>query len=112
MKVSSRELINRLQAANRIVPVGATFTHYNHGSYRVTDLVIDEKTESVMVVYVSTSGVLLKYVRPFEEWYQNVLKTIPADPWNGPGEMTFTVPRFKLYHKYEEVFSHSISSHD
>ena len=97
MKVSSRELINRLQAANKIVPVGSIFSHYKGGTYKVTDLIINEKTESVMVVYVPTTNmrVPIKFVRPVEEWYEKCSKTFPSDPLHDFQELTLQVPRFE-----------------
>ena len=97
MKVSSRELVNRLQQANKIVPVGDTFRHYKGGSYRVTDLVINESTQSVMVVYAPTTDMRtpMKFVRPLEEWYEKCPKTFSSDPFHDLGELTFQVPRFE-----------------
>ena len=106
MKVSARELVTRLQVANKIVPVEATFWHYKGGDVRVTDLVINDKTKSVMVVYVSLhKEYLIKNVRPIEEWYEKCEQIIPADPWNGPGEAKVIVPRFRLSHQYKEICS-------
>ena len=97
----SKQLLNKLAIANKTVPINATFFHYKGGGYRVTDLAINEQTQSVMVVYVPTHGVLIKYTRPIEEWYENCTYTMPADKWNGPGETVTTSPRFKLYQKYD-----------
>ena len=97
MKVSSRELVARLQAANKNVPVGATFSHYKGGSYKVTDLVINESTQSVMVVYsaVIDMRVPMKFVRPIEQWYEKCPKLYPNDPLHDLGDLVFQVPRFE-----------------
>ena len=97
MKVSSRELVARLQAANKSVPVGATFSHYKGGSYKVTDLVINESTQSVMVVCsaVIDMRVPMKFVRPIEQWYEKFPKLFPNDPFYELGDLTLQVPRFE-----------------
>jgi hypothetical protein len=97
MKVSSRELVNRLQAANNSVPVGSTFRHYKGGTYKVTDLVINENTQSVMVVYASTVDIRvpMRFVRPVEEWYEKCPKVFLDDPFHDLGPLTFQVPRFE-----------------
>lgn len=97
MKVSSRELINRLQAANKSVPFGGVFSHYKGGTYKVVDLVINENTQSVMVVYTSTNNfrVPIRFVRPIEEWYEKCSQTFPNDPYHELGPLQFQVPRFE-----------------
>ncbi len=97
----SKQLLNKLALAHKSIPINATFSHYKGGNYKVTDLVINETTQSVMVVYIPMHGVFIKYTRPIEEWYQMCSYTIPADKWNGPGETVTSSPRFKLYHKYD-----------
>ena len=100
MKVSARELVTRLETAKKIVPVEATFCHYKGEDVRVTDLVINDKTKSVMVVYVPLHGAYcIKNVRPIEEWYEKCEQTIPDDPWNGPGKTKVIVPCFKISHQ-------------
>ena len=97
MKVSARELVTRLQEANRSVPVGGIFRHYKGGSYKVTDLVINENTQSVMVVYTPTIDVRvpMKFVRPIEQWYEKCPKLYPNDPLHDLGDLVLSVPRFE-----------------
>ena len=67
---------------------------------------INDKTKSVMVVYVPLhAAYCIKNVRPIEEWYEKCQQTIPDDPWNGPGETKVIVPRFKLSHQYKQICS-------
>jgi len=99
-----QQLRNRLKTASKSVPIGATYMHYKGGNYRVTDLVINEATQKVMVVYVPTksdrsdpsdpgncqASRWIKFARPVEEW---------DEPCNS--SMGKTVPRFErqLYTK-------------
>lgn len=83
--VSEEALANRLRAARLLVSVGGLYTHYKHPerTYGVKDLVIDEATEEVAVVYEAHYGAGLIFVRALNSWTESV-------EWEGK-----TVPRFR-----------------
>ncbi len=107
MKLSISELSKKLRSANEIVPLGSTFLHYKGGAYRITDLVINEFTQKVMVVYVRECGTYVKFARPIEEWFDICEHVVPAErkKKNGPfpSETIYKKPRFTLHTKYQDA---------
>lgn len=102
MKLSTAALIKSLSDTNKLIPLGAEFFHYKGGSYRITDLVINQDTQKVMVVYVPLHGTYIKYTRPADEWFEICDKFIAGER-NGPGDTIKKVPRFDIYSKYQEI---------
>jgi hypothetical protein len=94
-----QSLSRDLELAKRSVPINTDYWHYKGGLYRTKDLVINEETQSVMVMYSLVVLPLtdrlqnIKFVRPIEEWYELCEEKDSHDGWvHTPNRQ---VPRFE-----------------
>jgi len=71
-RTSQAELRRRLDAAGDTVIVGDTYKHYKGSLYIVTDLGIDEASESVSVVYQALYDEQLTFIRPLSSWTEMI----------------------------------------
>lgn len=71
-KLSLDELAKRLDEAALLVTVGASYKHYKNNMYVVTGLAIDEKTDTVSVIYKALYDSRLTFIRPVASWVEDV----------------------------------------
>ncbi|MCA9380651.1 DUF1653 domain-containing protein [Candidatus Dojkabacteria bacterium] len=74
MKKSYEELQILLTNASEQIKLGSYWTHYKNPNkkYEIKDLVIIEETEKVGIVYESEDNPGIKFLRPFEEFFEDV----------------------------------------
>ncbi len=67
-------LITSIEYYAQLIPVGSTFFHYKDPTktYTVRSLVIIEADDSVGVVYQANYGQCITFVRPAEEWLEQI----------------------------------------
>jgi hypothetical protein len=73
--LSHKELLNRLDTAEKLVEVGAIYTHYKNSKveYRVSGLSFIEATDAIAVVYEAVADPRISFIRPITNWLQYVL---------------------------------------
>lgn len=69
---SQAELAVRLTAAAEQVTVGARYMHYKQTAYKVLSLALREEDNQPCVVYQAEYGEHIVFVRPVENWLEEV----------------------------------------
>lgn len=87
MSKNEAELREKLDRASEQIGIGSLYTHYKQQehTYEVKGLSIVESDESVVVRYKALYGLEIEFVRPFDEFIEQV---------EHQGEL---VPRFRRY---------------
>ncbi|MCA9324596.1 DUF1653 domain-containing protein [Candidatus Saccharibacteria bacterium] len=71
-KLSEVELQNRLHTAKRQVEIGSLYKHYKGGLYKVIGVAIEEKDNSIAVIYQAQYGKNLTFIRELDIWLEEV----------------------------------------
>lgn len=68
--ISESELLKKLNDAKKLVKVGSKYFHYKNPAqfYKVINLVIDEKTDTVSVAYQALYGKKIIFIRPLKSF--------------------------------------------
>lgn len=74
VRISESELLERLQAAQQQVPVGARYSHYKRPdrAYVIRDHALHEASESPLVLYEACYGEELVFARTLENFTEEV----------------------------------------
>ncbi len=80
--VPQAELQNRIELAKNEVAIGGRYCHYKDSSktYVIKDIAILEVSEQPCVIYQAEYGEMITFVRPLEEWIEEVAwqdQTVP-----------------------------------
>ena len=74
MRLSEKELLQRLNEAKQQVSVGSLYQHYKSPDmiYRVLDIVIHEADDMPCVIYQAQYGEGITFSRPVTSWIEKV----------------------------------------
>lgn len=75
-KKTDKQLLKSIEEAKKEVVIGGLYSHHKskENMYVVLDLIIDEESTNVAVVYQALYGDMLKFVRKFEVFTEEVKK--------------------------------------
>lgn len=71
-KLSEAELQRRLDTAKQQVEIGKLYKHYRGGLYKVIGVAIEEKDNSIAVIYQAQYGNNLTFIRELGIWLEDV----------------------------------------